>query len=157
LPVPTLHDISLRPFTAEDAPAVQEWFSNPDATGDLMDEAREDFTLEDARAWVERAMKTDGNDRKWAIVMAGEPRPVGFTALYGLNGSTPPELGCVLGANPRDQRGGEEGGDEPGLEARGHVEEPPEPRRRADRLGDVGGLARGVPGRHGRPRPVMTP
>jgi RimJ/RimL family protein N-acetyltransferase len=97
--VPTLDDISLRPFTPADAPAVKEWFSNPDATGDLMDEARADFSLADAEAWVERAMKTDGKDRKWAIVMAGEEQPVGFTALYGIHSATPPELGCVLGAN----------------------------------------------------------
>jgi RimJ/RimL family protein N-acetyltransferase len=97
--VPTLDDISLRPFRPEDAPAVREWFSNPDATGDLMDEAHPDFSEADAEAWVERAMKTDGKDRKWAIVMAGEEQPVGFTALYGIESSTPPELGCVLGAN----------------------------------------------------------
>ena len=97
--MPTLDDISLREFDPGDADAVVEWFSNPNATGDLMDEAREDFSIEDAKAWIERAMKTDGNDRKWAIVVTGEAKPVGFTALYGINSSTPPELGCILGAN----------------------------------------------------------
>ena len=44
-------------------------------------------------------MDDSGEDRKWAIVMEGEEQPVGFTALYGIHSSTPPELGCVLGAN----------------------------------------------------------
>lgn len=92
-------EVSLRPFKPDDAPSVQEWFSNPDATGDLMDEAREDFSEEDARAWVERAMDESGVDRKWAIEVAGINEPVGFTALYGIESSTPPELGCILGAN----------------------------------------------------------
>jgi RimJ/RimL family protein N-acetyltransferase len=82
--VPTLDDISLRPFEPEDAPAVREWFSNPNATGDLMDEAHPDFSEADAEAWVERAMKTDGKDLKWAIVMAGEEHQVGFSALFGI-------------------------------------------------------------------------
>lgn len=97
--MPSLDEISLRPFRPEDAAAVREWFSNPEATGDLMDEARADFSEDDAKAWVERAMVDSGRDRKWAIVMAGEEQPVGFTALYGIESSTPPELGCVLGAN----------------------------------------------------------
>lgn len=97
--MPSLDDISLRAFTPEDAAAVREWFSNPDATGDLMDEARPDFSENDAKAWVRRAMDDSGNDRKWAIVIAGEDQPVGFTALYGIHSSTPPELGCVLGAS----------------------------------------------------------
>ncbi|MFN2611865.1 MAG: GNAT family N-acetyltransferase [Solirubrobacterales bacterium] len=97
--MPTLDDISLRRFGPEDAAAVREWFSNPDATGDLMDESRADFSEEDAKAWIERAMDESGKDRKWAIMMAGEKDPVGFTALYGINSSTPPELGCVLGAD----------------------------------------------------------
>jgi ribosomal-protein-alanine N-acetyltransferase len=103
--VPTLDDISLRAFEPEDAPAVREWFSNPNATGDLMDEAHPDFSEADAEAWVERAMKTDGKDRKWAIVIAGSEIPVGFTALYGIESSTPPELGCVLGANAARGKG----------------------------------------------------
>lgn len=92
-------EVSLRPFTPEDASAVREWFSNPNATGDLMDEARPDFSEADARGWVERAMDDSGKDRKWAIEVEGIDEPVGFTALYGIRSSTPPELGCVLGAN----------------------------------------------------------
>jgi RimJ/RimL family protein N-acetyltransferase len=98
-------DVSLRPFRLEDAPSVREWFSNPNATGDLMDEARADFSDDDAQAWVERAMDDSGRDRKWAIVLAGESEPVGFTALYGIRSSTPPELGCVLGANAARGKG----------------------------------------------------
>ncbi len=98
-------EVSLRPFRAEDAPAVIEWFENRDATGDLMDEPRDSFSDEDARAWVERAMDESGNDRKWAIEVSGVDEPVGFTALYGVNSSTPPELGCVLGANAARGRG----------------------------------------------------
>ncbi len=97
--------VSLRAFKPGDADAVREWFQNRDATADLMDEPREDFSEEDARAWVERAMNDSGNDRKWAIELDGEEEPVGFTALYGINCSTPPELGCVLGANAARGRG----------------------------------------------------
>ena len=98
-------EVSLRPFRPEDAGAVRGWFSNPNATGDLMDEARSDFSEADARAWLERAMDDSGKDRKWAIVLAGGPEPVGFTALYGIHSSTPPELGCVLGANAARGKG----------------------------------------------------
>lgn len=97
--------VSLRPFRAEDVSAVREWFHNRDATGDLMDEAREDFSEEDARRWLERAMDDSGNDRKWAIELEGEDEPVGFTSLCGINSSTPPELGCILGANAARGRG----------------------------------------------------
>jgi RimJ/RimL family protein N-acetyltransferase len=97
--------VSLRPFRPDDAPAVVEWFSNRDATGDLMDEPRSEFTLEDAEGWLERAMDTSGNDRKWAIELEGEEAPVGFTALYGIRSSTPPELGCILGASAARGRG----------------------------------------------------
>jgi aminoglycoside 6'-N-acetyltransferase len=50
----------------------------------------------EASAWVERAMRTDGADRKWAVLLAGTDDPVGFTALYGLRGQLAPELGCVI-------------------------------------------------------------
>jgi RimJ/RimL family protein N-acetyltransferase len=98
-------EVSLRPFRPDDAAAVREWFSNPNATGDLMDEARADFSDDDAKAWVTRAMDDSGKDRKWAIELEGEEQPVGFTALYGLESSTPPELGCVLGANAARGKG----------------------------------------------------
>jgi ribosomal-protein-alanine N-acetyltransferase len=97
--MPTVDDVSLRPFRPEDAEAVREWFMNPDATGDLMNDARTEFSEAEAEAWVERAMVDSGNDRKWAIAIAGEEQPVGFVGLYGLNSSTPPELGILLGAN----------------------------------------------------------
>lgn len=97
--MPTVDDVSLRPFRPDDAGAVREWFTNPDATGDLMNDARADFSEAEAKAWVERAMADSGNDRKWAIAIAGEEQPVGFVGLYGLNSSTPPELGILLGAN----------------------------------------------------------
>jgi len=100
-----MSEVSLRPFRPDDAAAVRDWFSNPNATGDLMDEARADFSDQDAEAWVKRAMDSSGKDRKWAIEVEGEEQPVGFTALYGLESSTPPELGCVLGANAARGKG----------------------------------------------------
>jgi RimJ/RimL family protein N-acetyltransferase len=97
--------VSLRPFRLDDAAAVREWFSNPNATGDLMDEGRDDFSEEDARGWLERAMDDSGSDRKWAIEVDGNEEPVGFTALYGVSLATPPELGCILGANAARGKG----------------------------------------------------
>ena len=88
--------ISLREFKPEDAPAVYRWFNSPAATANLL-EHRDDFSQEDARSWVERAMETSGEDRKWAIVVDGIEDPVGYTALYGLGRQTAPELGAIVG------------------------------------------------------------
>ena len=92
--------MSLRPFEPEDAAAVQRWFNNPEATRTLM-ERRESFSEQDARAWVERAMDTSGEDRKYAILVEGRDEPVGFTALYGLFRQTAPELGALIGDDVR--------------------------------------------------------
>ncbi len=64
--------ISLRQFKPEDADAVYRWFNSPAATANLL-EHRDDFSEEDARRWVERAIEQSGDesaeDRKWAIVV----------------------------------------------------------------------------------------
>ena len=88
--------ISLREFQPGDAAAAHRWFNSPAATANLL-EHRDTFSEDDARAWVERAMKTDGEDRKWAIVVEGIDEPVGYTALYGLGRQTAPELGAIVG------------------------------------------------------------
>lgn len=92
--------VSLRRFEARDAGAVQRWFNNPEATRTLM-EQRQSFSLEQAQAWVERAMDDSGEDRKYAIVVEGHEEPVGFTALYGLFRQTAPELGALIGDDVR--------------------------------------------------------
>lgn len=92
--------VSLRDFRPEDAAAVHRWFNNPRAVASLM-EIRESFSEEDARAWVERAMDTSGEDRKYAICVEGRDEPVGFTALYGLHRQTAPELGAMIGDEVR--------------------------------------------------------
>jgi len=88
--------ISLRPFQPGDAPAVHRWFNSPAAIANLL-EHRDEFSEEDARRWVERAMDTSGEDRKWAIVVQGIDEAVGYTALYGLGRQTAPELGAIVG------------------------------------------------------------
>jgi diamine N-acetyltransferase len=92
--------VSLRPFEPQDATAVERWFNNPEATRTLM-EQREAFSEQDARAWVERAMESSGEDRKYAILVEGRDEPVGFTALYGLFRQTAPELGALIGDDVR--------------------------------------------------------
>ena len=58
---------------------------------------RGEFTEEDARRWVERAIEQaadpNSEDRKWAVEVEGIDEPVGYTALYGLHRQTAPELG----------------------------------------------------------------
>ncbi|MDP9227873.1 MAG: GNAT family N-acetyltransferase [Actinomycetota bacterium] len=88
--------ISLREFRPEDATAVHRWFNSPAATANLL-EHRESFSEDDARAWVERAMNSSGEDRKWAIAVEGIDEAVGYTALYGLGRQTAPELGAIVG------------------------------------------------------------
>ncbi len=92
--------VSLRRFEAGDEAAVHRWFNNAAATGSLM-ETRESFSIEDARSWTRRAMEVSGEDRKYAILVAGYEEPVGFTALYGLFRQTAPELGALIGDDVR--------------------------------------------------------
>jgi RimJ/RimL family protein N-acetyltransferase len=92
--------VSIRPFRPDDAPAVHRWFNNPAATASLM-EQRDSFSLEEAEAWVGRAMDDSGEDRKYAIEVEGRDEPVGFTALYGLFRQTAPELGALIGDEVR--------------------------------------------------------
>jgi RimJ/RimL family protein N-acetyltransferase len=93
--------ISLRDFTLEDTEAVHRWFNSPAATANLVERRETEFTEEDARRWVERAIEQAGDpgseDRKWAVVVEGVEGPVGFTALYGLHRQTAPELGAIMG------------------------------------------------------------
>lgn len=100
-------EVTLRSFRAEDAAAVHRWFNNEDATSSLM-ETRASFTEQDARGWVERAMDTSGEDRKWAIEVPERDEPIGFTALYGLGRQTAPELGAMIGDEVRGRGIGRE-------------------------------------------------
>jgi RimJ/RimL family protein N-acetyltransferase len=92
--------VSLRPFEPADADAVHRWFNNREATKTLVVQ-RQGFSQEEAAAWVERAMDDSGEDRKYAIVVAGREQPVGFTALYGLDREGGPELGALIGDEVR--------------------------------------------------------
>ncbi|MEX0621319.1 MAG: GNAT family N-acetyltransferase, partial [Solirubrobacterales bacterium] len=92
--------VSIREFRPEDAEAVHRWFNNPEATRTLMEE-RESFSIEQARGWTEAAVRNEGEDRKYAIVVPDIVQPVGFTALYGLFRQTAPELGCLIGDEVR--------------------------------------------------------
>jgi ribosomal-protein-alanine N-acetyltransferase len=94
--------IELRDFGPADAQAVHRWFNDLETTASLL-EQRETFSEEDARGWVERAMDTGGEDRKWAVTVEGADQPAGFVALYGLGRQTAPELGVLI-ADP-EQRG----------------------------------------------------
>jgi RimJ/RimL family protein N-acetyltransferase len=93
--------ISLRDFRPEDAEAVQRWFNSPAATTNLLEYREEEFTEEDAKRWVDRAIEQSRNpgseDRKWAVEVEGIDGAVGFTALYGLHRQTAPELGAIMG------------------------------------------------------------
>jgi diamine N-acetyltransferase len=99
--------VSLREFRLADARSVHRWFNNPDATATLM-ETRAAFTEEDARSWTERAMELNGEDRKWAVEVEGHEEPVGFTALYGLERQTAPEIGAMIGDDIRGRGVGRE-------------------------------------------------
>jgi RimJ/RimL family protein N-acetyltransferase len=98
--VTELPTVSLRVFEPGDAGAVHRWFNNPAATASLM-EQRDGFSIEEAEAWVGRAMGVSGEDRKYAILVEGYEEPVGFTALYGLFRQTAPELGALIGDDVR--------------------------------------------------------
>jgi RimJ/RimL family protein N-acetyltransferase len=88
-------EVKLRDFEPGDAEAVYGWFNDERVTADLVG-SRDEFTLEDARGWVERAMDTS-RDRKWAITIDGSDRAVGFVALFGLERETGPELAVLVG------------------------------------------------------------
>jgi RimJ/RimL family protein N-acetyltransferase len=100
--------VSLRNFRPEDASAVHRWFNSAAATTNLL-EHREEFSEEEARRWVERAIEQSGDpnseDRKWAVVVEGIDEPVGYTALYGLHRQTAPELGAIIGDERARGRG----------------------------------------------------
>jgi RimJ/RimL family protein N-acetyltransferase len=93
-------EVSLRRFEPGDAAAVHRWFNNRRATETLVVQ-RESFTPEEAEQWIARAMDDGGEDRKYAIVVAGHEQPVGFTALYGLSRESGPELGALIGDEVR--------------------------------------------------------
>jgi diamine N-acetyltransferase len=88
--------VGLRDFWSADARAVHRWFNTPEATAGLV-EQRESFSEAEAGAWVQRAARKEGADRKWAVTVDEGPEPVGFTALYGLGAQAAPELGILIG------------------------------------------------------------
>jgi RimJ/RimL family protein N-acetyltransferase len=92
--------VSLRRFEPGDAEDVHRWFNNREATETLVVQ-RQGFSREEAEGWVERAMDDSGQDRKYAILVAGHEQPVGFTALYGLDREGGPELGALIGDEVR--------------------------------------------------------
>jgi RimJ/RimL family protein N-acetyltransferase len=96
-------EVSLRRFEPGDAAAVHRWFNNSAATRTLVVQ-RPSFSPAEAEDWVARAMDDSGEDRKYAILVAGREEPVGFTALYGLSREGGPELGALIGDEVR--RGG---------------------------------------------------
>ena len=93
-------EVSLRPFQPGDAAAVHRWFNNREATRTLVVQ-RKGFSMEEAEAWVGRAVDDSGEDRKYAILVEGRAEPVGFTALYGLSRDSGPELGALIGDEVR--------------------------------------------------------
>jgi RimJ/RimL family protein N-acetyltransferase len=88
-------EVRLRDFRPDDAEAVHRWFNDERVTADLVG-SRDEFTLDDAQGWVERAMDTS-RDRKWAITIDGADEAVGFVALFGLERETGPELAVLIG------------------------------------------------------------
>ena len=88
-------EVKLRDFRPDDAEAVHRWFNDDRVTADLVGR-RDEFTLADARGWVERAMRAE-SDRKWAITIDGSDAAVGFVALFGLDRQVGPELAVLVG------------------------------------------------------------
>jgi RimJ/RimL family protein N-acetyltransferase len=88
-------EVTLRDFRPDDADAVHRWFNDERVTADLVG-SRDEFTAEDARGWVERAIDTS-RDRKWAISIDGSDAAVGFVALFGLGRDVGPELAVLVG------------------------------------------------------------
>jgi len=89
--------VTLRNFRLEDADAVARWFSDRAITEGLLEQREQGLSEQGARGWVERAVDQSGEDRKWALVVAGAEDPAGFTALYGLGRQIAPELGILIG------------------------------------------------------------
>jgi RimJ/RimL family protein N-acetyltransferase len=87
--------VELREFRPDDAAAVHRWFNDERVTADLVGR-RETFGEDEARVWVDRA-RDRSRDRKWAIVLDGGSKPVGFVALFGLGRETGPELAVLVG------------------------------------------------------------
>jgi RimJ/RimL family protein N-acetyltransferase len=88
-------EVTLRDFRPDDAEAVHRWFNDRRVTADLVG-SRDTFSVDDAAAWVERAMDS-GSDRKWAITIDGDDGAVGFVALFGLDRQLGPELAVLVG------------------------------------------------------------
>jgi RimJ/RimL family protein N-acetyltransferase len=88
-------EVRLRDFRAGDAEAVHRWFNDERVTADLVG-SRDEFTLDSAAGWVERAIDTS-RDRKWAITIDGSDDAVGFVALFGLKRDVGPELAVLVG------------------------------------------------------------
>jgi ribosomal-protein-alanine N-acetyltransferase len=88
-------EVKLRDFRPDDAEAVHRWFNDERVTADLVGR-RDEFSIEDAGGWVERAQDTS-RDRKWAITIDGSDDAVGFVALFGLQRETGPELAVLVG------------------------------------------------------------
>jgi ribosomal-protein-alanine N-acetyltransferase len=88
-------EVKLRDFRPDDAEAVHRWFNDERVTADLVG-SRDEFSIEDAGGWVERAMDAS-RDRKWAITIDGSDDAVGFVALFGLQRETGPELAVLVG------------------------------------------------------------
>jgi ribosomal-protein-alanine N-acetyltransferase len=88
-------EVKLRDFRPDDAAAVHRWFNDERVTADLVG-SRDEFTLDEASGWVDRATDTS-RDRKWAITIDGSDEAVGFVALFGLARETGPELAVLVG------------------------------------------------------------
>lgn len=87
--------VQLRDFRADDATAVHRWFNDERVTADLVG-SRDEFSLDDAQGWVERAIAA-ATDRKWAITIDDSDDAVGFVALFGLERDLGPELAVLVG------------------------------------------------------------
>jgi [ribosomal protein S5]-alanine N-acetyltransferase len=86
--------VELRDFEPGDASAVHRWFNDRGATDGLL-EQRDSFSERQAADWVERALDTEGEDRKWAVVVDAADA-CGFVALYGIGRQIAPELGVLI-------------------------------------------------------------
>lgn len=78
---------------------MHRWFNDRSATEGLL-EQREGLSEREAADWVDRALETTGEDRKWAVVVDGADSASGFVALYGIGRQIAPELGVLI-ADPQ--------------------------------------------------------